>query len=151
MPGHLRPSSVIIQQVLPSSHRRLACVPGHLRPSSTSCSPPLFSSPPVWTSQRCPQPRGPALRWPPWPAKHPSGSAQQLSRGVNSSVISPPEHPAHCCRRLSGIRPSPPSTLWPIRASGPPSDSCQPAGCGQGCLQTSPAGPEIVSSASGPR
>ena len=111
VPGHLRPTSVILQQAPPSCHRRLACVPGQLRPSSTSWSQPLFSSPPVWTSQRCPQPRGPALRWPPWPAKRPSGSAQQFSRGVSSSVTSPPEHPTRCCRHRSGMRHSPPSTL----------------------------------------
>ena len=46
------------------------------------------------------------------PAKRPSGSAQQASRGVSSSATSPPEHPDGCCCHHSGMQPSPPSTQW---------------------------------------
>ena len=36
VPGHLRPPSAIIQQVPPSRHRRRACVHGYLQPSSVT-------------------------------------------------------------------------------------------------------------------
>ena len=108
VPGHLRLSSVISQQVLPGSHRRLACVPGQLQLLSISFSRPLFSSQPVWTSRRCLQPRGLVL--PPWPAKRPSGLAQQPSRGVSLSVTSPLERPAHCYHCHSSMQTSPTST-----------------------------------------
>ena len=42
VPSHLQPSSVISQQVLPSSHRQLSCVLSHLRPSSIIFSQPLL-------------------------------------------------------------------------------------------------------------